>query len=281
MAVGKAIALYLSLAACTGTGTTIIAQDAKKTDDKKPAVERFISLKGKAQDFEGLTLVGPDAEKCMRFEPEGVRITLPAGYSGERPATGVDVNMPIQGDFEITVNFELLLAPDPAQDFAGATRLNLLAYPKGGGFATVGWRVLVKRGRQTFANATGGGFKGAPTEMKKGRFRMLRQGTDVEFFVAEDASEKFVWLHKLPFGPADLKAIGLIGVTSDPKVMLDVRFFDLRVRTGASELAPPGTARLATRTGSGLAGWLLVGMTITVAALIVFWCFARRRTKPE
>ena len=31
----------------------------------------------------------------------------------------------------------------------------------------VRWRVLVKRGRQTSANATGGGFKGAHTEIKK------------------------------------------------------------------------------------------------------------------
>ena len=244
--------------AWAATEAVVFSQDSNKTDDGKPAFDRSLSLRGKLEDFAGVTLVGLSADQYVRFEPEGVRIALPAGYPGERKPTGIEVNMPVAGDFEITVNFEILHAPEAADDFSGATRLNLLAYPKDGGFATVGWRVLVKKGRQIMANASGGGFKGTPANTEKGRFRLIRKGPDIYFLHAPGASADFVLLHQQPFKPSALKAIGLIGVTSDPKVALDVRFTDLRIRSGA-ETPPPSVARATRSAPKGLAVWLLAG----------------------
>src|SRR5262249_21774218 len=53
-------------------------------------------------------LYGPAAEECVRFEPTGARITLPGNYGEVRPFTGLLRTVNVKGDFEITVDFEIL-----------------------------------------------------------------------------------------------------------------------------------------------------------------------------
>src|SRR5438105_1260016 len=50
------------------------------------------TLKGPLTDADGLRLLGPDAKNCVRFEPEGVRLTLPGNHPKERPFTGLASN---------------------------------------------------------------------------------------------------------------------------------------------------------------------------------------------
>jgi hypothetical protein len=73
------------------------------------------------QDFRGaaslnptLTLFGPDSGKAVQFEPEGLRITMPAGRA-DKAAVGLAPNLRISGDFEITVGYEILSAERPAE----------------------------------------------------------------------------------------------------------------------------------------------------------------------
>src|SRR5438128_1359944 len=70
--VSGSCALLVVLAA---VGLELSAADVK---------ECFLPLKGTPENRHGLTMIGPDAEQCVTFEPGGVRLTLPAGYEGAR-----------------------------------------------------------------------------------------------------------------------------------------------------------------------------------------------------
>jgi len=87
--------------------------------------EYYQSLKGEPENRKGFKLEGPDAGACVHFEPAGLRITLPLGYARERSNTGVRCRLPVKGDFEITVNYEILQEPEPAAAEKGQTRLTL------------------------------------------------------------------------------------------------------------------------------------------------------------
>src|SRR4051812_45478929 len=53
----------------------------------------------------------PLGEK-VRFEPAGLRISLPAGR-GKLPTTGLSTTFQVRGDFEITLSYEVLKAEQP------------------------------------------------------------------------------------------------------------------------------------------------------------------------
>src|SRR5258708_4577103 len=90
----------------------------------RPSQEFIQSFKGERGQSQAFELFGPDAEQCVRFEPDGLRITLPAAYPKVRPNTGVVLRTEVKGDFEVTVDFEVLKEPVPA-DTGYGTRLTL------------------------------------------------------------------------------------------------------------------------------------------------------------
>src|SRR5262249_14328517 len=60
-------------------------------------------------DWDGL-----DPAACVHFEPAGLRIDLPDGHPGKRMGTGLYTNFAVKGDFEITMSYEVLKEPAPA-----------------------------------------------------------------------------------------------------------------------------------------------------------------------
>ncbi len=95
---------------------------------KEYAKEYHAALKGKEEEVPGLLTYGPEAPECVKFEPEGLRITLPLGYPRQRSGTGVVTDFGVRGDFEITLSFEILQEPRPG--FPGnPTDLMLVVVP--------------------------------------------------------------------------------------------------------------------------------------------------------
>ena len=47
------------------------------------------AFKEKRKEIPGLIIYGPDAAECVKYEPEGMRLTLPLDYPRPRPGTGV------------------------------------------------------------------------------------------------------------------------------------------------------------------------------------------------
>ena len=92
---------------------------------KEFAPDFFRPLKGAAEDSKEFVLTGPEAAKCVKFEPEGLRVTLPTGHVGERPNTGVALDLGFKGDFEVTLGYEVLHEPEPEETGKDGTRLTL------------------------------------------------------------------------------------------------------------------------------------------------------------
>ena len=107
--------VLVALALVVGAGAT-----HGQEPDKKYAKEVAWSLKGEPANRPPLTLMGPDAEQCVRFEPAGLRIVLPNGHPPARPVIGLRVPLEIKGDFEITMSFAILQEPRPADTGFGA-----------------------------------------------------------------------------------------------------------------------------------------------------------------
>jgi hypothetical protein len=125
-----------------------------QAQEPRPALpqEYYQSLKGTPEDGQVFRLLGPDAQHYVKFEPEGLRITLPLGWGGERPSTGLVAGLAVKGDFEITIGFEILKEPEPADAGESGTRLSLGVFqdtPKPN-VATISRSTVAKTGRKVF-----------------------------------------------------------------------------------------------------------------------------------
>jgi hypothetical protein len=287
----RLVLLIPALVACC----CLTAADEKEPAPRpEPSPERYLSLKGKPEDRDDLKLFGPKADESILFEPEGLRIKLPAG-SKERPETGLLIPMPGRGDFEVTVRYEILSEPTVAAAAKQPTKLLLRVCLERKDWTVAGLarRVVSDKGVQltTWTIREKDEVTGQKRPFhreyealaKVGQMRIVRTGSEASFFVAEGPDAEFKSLFQCPFGDEDLRSIELIGATGSPKTALDVRFTDLRVRMGSALATPDPTpappepqAHRSTRLLFPiLAGVLLI---LTVGVLVVL---VSRRARPE
>jgi hypothetical protein len=255
--------------------------------DAKYAQEYFQSFKGRPDNAPTFGLVGPDADQCIRFEPEGLRITLPRDAPADRPNVALSTGLAVQGNFEITLRYELLKEPSPHDTGKRGARLHLLALlDKPGWSRGVISRQVVANGQPSYAtgsvlvNEDPGRsppkWKLIPTRTKTGCLRMVRRGSVMSYYVSEGDNPEFRFLHDFPFSNEDLKDVRIVGEgggNGDDKGILDARITDLRVRANAvsagalmedaaplAALAPPAPDApqvLEEQRQSG-AGWLVL-----------------------
>ncbi len=256
---------------------------------KENGREVHLPLRGIPEDRDGVERFGPDAKKCVKFEPEGLRITLPAGFPGERSNTGVRIPMSGRGDFEVTIHYEILTEPQQANAGQRNTRLTIQAQldRKDWTAATVARRISSDKGtqfttwtmRDNFDNSGNRQMKARqhPAQAKIGRLRIVRIGSDASFFAAEGPDADFTLLPPpRHLGDEDLKYIELVGATGGPKATLDVRFTDLRVHTSTGLAPPPsqGQARRSTRIALPIAAALFSVLALGAWLLL-------RRGRPD
>jgi RNA polymerase sigma factor (sigma-70 family) len=207
------------------------------------------SLKEDMESRDGIKLMGPKAKECVRFEAAGLRITLPAGYLGERPNTGVRIATPIEGDFEATVNYEILMEPDPAELVGKKpTKIMLQAQldreewtvaaltrrvAPGKGLQFTAWTIRDNDQAQRRTK-----YREYPAQAKRGQIRLVRASEAITFYVADGPGAELKQLDTLPCGEEDLSTIELTTSTGGPKDSVDVRFSDLHVRSSAAPNNP-------------------------------------------
>ena len=93
--------------------------EPKGAEPRKDYPEEYHpTLKDNAKPIPDLLVYGPDAPECVKFEPAGLRITLPLGYPKPRPGTGVVTDFGVKGDFEITIAFEILPSEGPPANYS-------------------------------------------------------------------------------------------------------------------------------------------------------------------
>jgi hypothetical protein len=252
--------------------------------------EYYQPFKGNPESLRGLELVGPAGDRFVHLEPVGLRITLPAGNQGESPATGVALPLIVQGDFEITVAFELLQEPEPA-DAGAKTRVSMEVFLD----RSDRWknraslrRLVAARGTlfQAWQLAQEQGYGNAqtrsrtvPTQAKTGRLRLTRTGSLLAYSFAKGPDGEFILFRQFPFGAENVNEIRVIGTTGGPKAALDVRVTDWRIRAeglpnlpGAFVTSAEETAGDRGRPGRVLLGW---GTATGLAALLGVWLYVR------
>jgi hypothetical protein len=240
--------------------------------------------------------VGPEAQECVKLEPAGLRITLPLGYADKRLATGIARDVPIKGDFEATIGFEILAAPTPADTGLGtglflgidlATERNRATFTRGvreRELLTTWFELTKPDADKPFAQD----LQSFASTMKTGQLRITRQGDELLYDVADPDSVYFKLVHRHAFSVEDVKQLRIGGSTGGGRAALDARVHFLRLRAPSLPGAPapiavadalkPGEA---TATRGNVSLWLLaalaVGMGATLVLGIAAWLVLRLR----
>ena len=232
-------------------GISGIAAQEPKGELAQSYQRDFRELADKNPDW-GYT--GTGAAKVLKFEPEGVRLTLPAGSPNGHPEAGLATRLLLKGDFEVTVRYEILTEPTADEAGGDQTRITLgvlLAQPRAN-VATFSRRVWRDGGMQFLswmrvwdedAGKKVDRALVAPANVKTGRLRMARSG-DTLFYKAADGDD-FRIVAKLPFSSDDVTEVRFVATTGGPKAALDVRITDLQIRADAiakTPTAPPPPA---------------------------------------
>jgi hypothetical protein len=278
-------ALVLLVALGTGIAFQLAGggnDPAGKVETATEYHEYHLPLRGRPDNLPGMKLVGPDADKCVRFEPAGLRITLPPGFEGSRPQVGLSTGLALKGDFEVIVSFEVLKLPEPA-DAGPSTPLTLWVWRTKPDRCITGVsrRVAVDAGDQFSAWATWFDPAGnqvdhkgetLPTTATAGRLRLVRVGGELSYYASEAPNAEFILLNQLSIGEQDLDDVRLIAFTSSPRATLDARFSDLHIRMGS---LPPVSAFPKKPQARG---WLVIA-AVGVVFLLLFGLalFPRRR----
>jgi serine/threonine protein kinase/DNA-directed RNA polymerase subunit RPC12/RpoP len=263
-----------------------------RTEPQEQAREWQLPLRGTPENREGWQLIGPDAERCLKFEPEGLRITLPAGYPGERPGTGLRIPLSVRGDFEATIRYEILTEPEQEKVGPRPTKLTFQAQLDRRDWTVAGLarRVTSDRGTQFTTwtirdNHDNSGTRQTkarqhPAQAKAGRLRIVRTGSEASFYAAEGPEADFTLLAPpRHLGEEGLKSIELVGSTGFPNAMLDVRFTDLHVLANSAVAATPKQEQPQPRRSPRVA--LPVLATLLALLVLGVWLWWRRRDQTE
>jgi RNA polymerase sigma factor (sigma-70 family) len=198
----------------------------------------YRSFRGKQFDAEFFQWSGPNPEKYVRREDEGLRIKLPPDKGPALPV-GVKLRYPVRGDFDLEATLELIHVAKPERWTAGVTvyvfmdsaerdgvwvgKMNEV--PLGPVFH-VGQRI---KSRPERANKF---IKIVPTSPETGlaRLRMVRQGSRLSMFASEGAAGDYLHLETCDVSTAD---VPIVRFAADPvesaNVAIDARLIDFSI----------------------------------------------------
>lgn len=219
---------------------------------------------------------GPDAARLVKEEPDGVRITL-ASADQPLPSTGFNCKVPVRGDFEITVGYELLRADPPKGGYGAGAVLNLVADTPARETVSVARRVSPK-GDEVYGSDLGsytpaGEYQHVgrrhPAGARRGKLRASRVGAEVVLAAMADGESAFQELRRGPFTDAPLKVVRVVADPGQGLGTLDVRVTDLHIRAGSPAAVPPAGDAADLAADGGRGRWLTPAV-LGLAALLAF-----------
>jgi Protein of unknown function (DUF1583) len=277
--------LLLTASALSGQATSALAQDATKY-----AHEFYHDFRGKPLPKE-LHVVGKPDNDFIKEEPEGFRITWPKTRIHAFGGVGCRTSFSIKGDFEITGTFEILQADEPPKGISFGVGASLRVQqadpaPEGATIARVvragGKQILVWDRVPDKGGKNAGGVH--PCKDNLVRLRLKRTGTTLHYLWAPGlAGDNFQEIHAYKnFGDSDIVAARMNVLTGREPCNVDVRFIDLRVRSGGLVAADapnvaPVVAPLnnlapapddAPKSRTALIVTLVVGLAVTVLLML-------------
>lgn len=235
-------------AGAEGTGEEEDRQRGMGFLDPLPAVYQA-DFRG--QKFDRGTLIPYGFEtlyglQLLKPEPRGLRVVIPYHQGVRKPSIGLLPLLKINGDFEVTATCELLGTEPPKHGFAAGAGVFIMAEETLHG-AVLRRGVRPNGDHVYLVNGMTRGDDGKvrsqikffPAENRTGQLRLRRQGTRLEFLVAEEKSDQFRKLHEVEFGKETIGLVRLEATTERSPTSVEVLWKDLTIR--AQELTPVNT----------------------------------------
>jgi hypothetical protein len=235
--VGRRLACILFILAST---TVAAGQEAP--------IDFYQDFRGGKQVQRPFLLSGPEAKTAVKSEQEGLRITLPADRK-DLKSVGLTLMMPVEGDFEIEADYELLswselkegqsagfevwfrteTASDEAIAFSRQRRGPDPAMPLTDAFTWFRLTTDDKGGRRAFRHVHG-------ANSKSGKLHIARRGATVRLAAREEGNS-FRDLGRVELGAEKVKMIRFTANTDNHPVAIDLRLRELRVRNLPKDVA--------------------------------------------
>ena len=214
------------------------------------------------------------------LDESGLRITLPRTRH-QLGAVGVRTMFAARGDFEITVQYEVLQAEKPASGWGAGVMMSLEAASQES--ARIGRAVDADdkqvfkwdRGNKKQTDDEADATNQIPSKQAVGNLRFERKGSILRYYVAEGKDSSFTLVHEEEFGSANIDTFRVVATTDDQPRSIDVRLINFDVKAD----------QLLNRASSVSArGWswpLLAGLGLAVVLGLGFFLglACRRRTR--
>jgi len=238
------------------------------------------------QDFRGAPYnpalfrpTGPNASGAITSDSQGLRITLTQEH-GMRPAVGLALRSGLKGDFEITMEFELIQVEQPTGGNGAGVSIwiTMVSYSKEA--ATVarfarpgGEQIFLSHRASTEPDGKRVHHGGPPltTAATSGKLRLTRTGEMLSYRVSEGSSEAFHELYEVEIGEDDIDMVRFAADNGGSPTLVDVRIKEVTIRSddaGAPDILPPKPP-----------DWLLwagIGLGVLVAGGGGYWFWSRR-----
>jgi hypothetical protein len=220
-------------------------------------------------------------DEGLRWGPAGARVFL----SGDNPwARGaLATTFEVQGDFEITVSYEIDHADRPLTGYGNGVYLYAALDPSTDDAVSLARRIL-PNGRTVFVSnrmrpingRKDHNVKAVPSTATTGKLRLVRSGSKVRCLAAEGDDPEFVQVDEVEFGTDEVRIVQWGGNTGGGNNALDARFLDITIR--AEQLPgyeqaeePPGRLRSAVR--------LSLGIVLALGVVLGVWLYLRRNRR--
>lgn len=215
------------------------------------AAEFRQDFRGKPYDASLFRPTGPGFATAIRSDKKGLRIVLPPEH-GKKPPVGVVLKTGIKGDFEITMEFEVVNVKEPEGGQGAGPSLYLTMVSPAQTAVTTGWQL--KPGGETvfFAHraSTPPGsarehrVKSAPATGRSGKLRIVRTGAVLAYLAAEGDSDSFKEIDQFEVGREDVNGVRVAAANGGSPTLVDVRIGSLNVLADElGDLSPPPPVR--------------------------------------
>ena len=199
---------------------------------------------------------------------------------------GVQMRKPITGDFEATLDYELLTAEEP--DTGYGSGVVLWVRPEGPlGKFSIGRAQITGVREGSFFTAYCAALdkepaKGKkhyfPTQSRVGGLRLVRTGTTVSYHVS-DRDGPYREIHQEEFGAVPIQEIALYADTGRAMTALEVLLKRFRLR--AAVIADPPATVPDSPHGRPMTGLLIAVVAIAIAILLAWMWRMRSRPAPQ
>jgi hypothetical protein len=250
----------------------VFAQAAEGPEKAKVYKEEYRpSFKDDPKAVPGLKIFATEPERVI-YKDDALRITLPPDTVSPRTGDGVATEFGVQGDFDISLRFEILkgagksasyptdlklvIVPDepaapgvwhrgnqnraslsrqlPYADGADAFVANIARWtPPTNSDPVPADKTLDRFGRPNFSHIERQTTHAFPAKAMSGGLRLVRSGAELSFFCGDGADANLTFFNKSAFVAKDVKDVRILASTGGPGAEIDVRITDVVIRADA------------------------------------------------